>query len=364
MNGFMLLVMLAVIFFVQSRLINWFAFRNLSYARRFSRLSAFEGETVSMIEVIRNRKLLPVPWVKAESRISPNLRFHTDTENEISGERYHKSVFFLKPYHQITRNHSVFLARRGYYQAGSVSLAAGDLVGMSGPLCHVDTGAAIEVYPRLLNAEDIPIPSLRWQGDLIVKRWIVPDPIWISGIRPYAPGDDPADIHWRATARTGELQVKVHDQTADPRMMVIVNAQMSEHQWGDLMEYEQDRVEYMLSLAASLCVRAVRGGVEAGFAANIPFDRGGEPAILPPSASSARETELLSAMAHLTIQHTRTILALLDSLCAYSGLDMLILSTYDSELLERRMQNLRLCGNTVTLQLVEGGQNRAQGGAA
>ena len=27
------------------------------------------------IEIIRNRKFLPVPWVKAESRISPNLRF-------------------------------------------------------------------------------------------------------------------------------------------------------------------------------------------------------------------------------------------------------------------------------------------------
>ncbi|MCE5342416.1 MAG: DUF58 domain-containing protein [Eubacteriales bacterium] len=364
MNGFLLLVVLVLLFIVQSKLVHWFAFRKLSYTRRFSRLSAFAGETVNMVEVIQNRKILPVPWVKAESRISPNLRFHADTENEISGDRYHKSVFYLKPYHQITRKHTIYLAKRGYYQAGSVSLVAGDLLGMSAPVRQLDTGAAIEVYPQLLDTSELPVPSSRWQGDLIVKRWIMPDPIWISGMRPYAPGDDPGDIHWRATARTGELQVKVHDQTAAPKMMIVINAQMSEHQWGDLMEYEQDVVEHMISITASLCVNALQYGVDAGFAANIPLDKGNEPAILAPSRSGTRDTELLSALAHLSIQHTQTILALLDNLCAYTGMDMLLLSVYNSELLERRMQALRLRGNTVTLQLIDRGQPGEQGGVA
>ena len=50
-----------------------------------------------MIEVIRNRKLLPVPWVKAESRISPHLQVSVRYgRNQISGERYHKSVFYAE----------------------------------------------------------------------------------------------------------------------------------------------------------------------------------------------------------------------------------------------------------------------------
>jgi uncharacterized protein (DUF58 family) len=364
MKGFLLLVVLVLLALLQSMLVTRFAFRNLRYTRRFSRLSAFAGDTVQLVEVIQNRKLLPLPLVKAESRISPNLRFHSDTENEISGDRYHKSVFYLKPYHQITRRHTVYLAKRGYYQVGSVALVAGDLIGLSAPLLQLDTGAAIEVYPRLLDISEIPVPSSRWQGDLIVKRWIMPDPIWVSGIRPYTPGDDPGDIHWRASARTGELQVKVHDQTADPKMMIVINAQLSEHQWGDLMDYEQDVVEYMISIAASLCVNALQHGIDAGFAANIPLDKGTQPAILLPSRSGVRDTELLSALAHLSIQHTQTILALLDSLCAYTGMDILILSVYHSALIERRMQALRLRGNTVTLQLIEGGRSGAQGGAA
>ena len=83
-------------------------------------------------------------------------------------------------------------------------MQAGDLFGLNTlPRMQADTGAAIEVYPRLLSPGEIPLPSTRWQGDLLVKRWIIPDPIWVNGVRPYTTGDERKDIHWRATARTG-----------------------------------------------------------------------------------------------------------------------------------------------------------------
>ena len=352
MSVLILLFAFAALIILQGLITGKYALRGLSYERRFSANSATESEEVRMIEVIRNRKLLPVPWVKAESHISPYLKFQSDAETQISGERYHKSVFYLKPFHQITRTHRVTLAKRGYYRAGTVSLQAGDLFGLHTPHADVDTGAAIEVYPRPLTAGEIPLPSTRWQGDLLVKRWIIPDPIWVSGVRPYRAGDERKDIHWRATARTGALRVKVHEKTADPKMLVIINTQMSETQWGDLMEYEQQVVEYMISLAATLCLTGLHNGLEAGFAINVPVDEADEPTFLLPSRSSAREGELLSAMAHLTIKRTRTILKVLDDLCACTRMDMLLLSVYDSELLRKRMDALRKSGNTVALQLI------------
>ncbi len=353
MSVFILLVAVAGLILVQGLLIGRFALRGVSYERRFSAVSGSQGDTVEMIEVIRNKKLLPVPWVKAESRISPHLRFRSDAETRVSGERYHKSVFYLKPFQQITRTHSVTLSKRGYYKAGSVSLQAGDLFSVNVPRIQADTGAAIEVFPRLLSPDEIPLPSTRWQGDLLVKRWIIPDPVWVSGVRPYAAGDERKFIHWRATARTGQLQVKVHEKTADPKMLVIVNAQMSETQWGDLMECEQQTVEMMISLTATLCLNALRGGVEAGFAINIPVDEEDDPTVLLPARSSQREGEILSAMAHLTIRRTRTILKVLDDLCAVTGMDMLLLSAYDSELLQQRLAALRRAGNTAVLQLID-----------
>jgi hypothetical protein len=89
-------------------------------------------------------------------------------------------------------------------------------------------------------------------------------------------------------------------------------------------------------------------------------DEENEPMFLPPSKSSAREGEILSAMAHLTIRRTRTILKVLDDLCACAGMDMLLLSAYDSALLQTKMDALRLSGNTVTLQLIDKGEAEAK----
>lgn len=352
MNALSFLAALLILLALQYGVVSRFALKRLKYERGFSKHAAFEGETVEMVEVIQNHKILPVPFLKAESRISPALKFVKAVDTRISGEQYHQSVFYLKPYSRLTRTHTVLLKKRGFYQAGAVALTAMDLLNAARPGLSVETGAAIEVYPCLLRLEDIPLPASRWQGELLVKRWIAPDPVWTSGLRAYAAGDEPSQIHWPATARAGSLQVKVHDPTADIKMLVAVNAQMSEHQWADLMPYEQQTVESMISLAATLAADALHHGMEAGFAANIPLDKGDSPAIFPPQRHASRETELLSAMAHLTCERTRPFLTLLDRLSAFTGVDMLLLSVYDSELIQLKLQTLRLRGNTVRLHLV------------
>ena len=353
MDALMLLAALAVLVLLQSLVIKYFALRRLTYQRQFSRTNAHEGETVELVEIIKSPKLLPIPFLKAESRLSPHLKFQSDTGDLITENRYHKSVFSLRPYCQITRRHSVYLKRRGYYEAGKVGVTAGDLLGIYTPALSVDTGAAIEVYPRLLDPSQLPSPASKWFGEMLVKRWILPDPIWTGGIRPYAAGDPMQDIHWPATARLNALQVKVHDPTSDAKLMVVINAQMSVNQWADLMEYEQQTVEHMISMAATLCLDSLAKGLEAGFAINIPLDKGAEPAISLPARYAGREEELLSFMAHLTAQKTHTFVSLLEKLAAFTGMDMLILSVYDSESIQLRLHTLKARGNSVTFCLVD-----------
>ncbi len=361
MNALMLLLVLAALALVQGFMVKHFALKRLAYQRSFSRRNAYEGEAVEMVEIIKSPKLLPIPFLRAESRISPHLKFQSDTGDHITENRYHKSIFSLKPYCQITRRHTVTLMHRGYYEAGNVSITAGDLWGASSAGLTMNTGAAIEVYPRLLDLSQLPSPATKWFGDMLVKRWILPDPIWTGGIRPYAAGDPLQDIHWPATARIGALQVKVHDPSSDAKLLVVINAQMSELQWADLMEYEQQTVEHMISMAATLCLDALAKGLDAGFAANIPLDKGSEPAILPPARYAGREEELLSAMAHMTVQKTHTFLSLLDKLAAYSGMDILILSVYDSELIELRINAIRQRGNSVQFCLIDKQSARSPG---
>ncbi len=357
-----ILVSVGIAILVQALLVGLFGMKGVSYERRFSRTRVYEGERVELVEVIRNRKLLPVPWIRVESRISPNLRFGRggqSEEREISADQYHKSVFFLGPYSQITRRHEVTCLRRGHYEAGSVAMTSGDLVAMWMNTKQLNLSCALDVYPRLLDESELDTPSTRWQGELAVKRWIMPDPFLVSGIRDYRPGDPMRDVHWRASARTGTLQVKTRDYTADPRMLVVLNVQNSEEQWGDLMDYEQEGIEQGVRIAATLCQRALNAGVEAGFATNACMigEKGTGKTILIPSRRSNDQMEvLLTAMARMEIHREITFPTLLESLCDLQGEDILILSTYDSEQIQARVDMLRQAGNSVTMMMLERGR--------
>lgn len=353
MNIWVLLLALSILAVGQRMILKHYGLRGLKYTRRFSRRTAFEGEEAELVEVLRNDRLLFIPWLRVESRISPHLRFGRQENLSVSGERYHKSIFTLRPYQQITRRHIVRLSHRGAYDAGNVALTVGDMLAMGGESLQLYTPAEILVYPRLLNDASLPLPVSRLQGDLIVRRHMMTDPFLINGIRPYQPGDQRRDIHWPATARVGSLQVKTHDYTADTKLLVIINAQMTEDQWGDLMDYEQAVIERAISIAATICLRVLEGGVAAGFAANMPIEGKEETTILPPERHAARDEELLAAFARLRILRSRNFLSFLEDLSYLRGTDILLLSAYISPAVEEKLSQLRALGNTVTIHLME-----------
>ena len=337
---------------LQALCLKLFGLRGFSYERSFSRPAACEGETVELIEVIRNRSPFFLPWVRVETSVPPSFSFSTREAVEVRGGHFHTSVFTLAPFSQVTRRHHVTLNRRGHYTLQLASLTAGDLMGMQTLLTDVEARAGIFVYPRLLPDVQSLLPSSRHQGDVSVRRWIQPDPFLVNGIRGYRDGDPERDIHWAATARLGSLQVKTHDFTSDPRLMVLINGQVSESPWGGLMDDEQARIEYAISLAASLCLDALRRGQEAGFAASMPLDEDETCACLAPARRTGWEEALLRAFAALRIRMVRSFPTFLTQLPRMTGADIVILSCYDSPEIRLRMRELRLLGNSVTLQLL------------
>lgn len=358
MNAFWLILVAFVLSFAQSVLFALFNLRHLTYSRAFSKKSCHEGDKVELIEVLHNRKILPVPWLRAESRMSPFLRFGKtqSDEREISGDRYHKSLFFLAPYSKVTRRHEVTCLKRGYYPVGSVALTAADLFALNVRTKQLDLSGALAVYPRILSEDEFESPSSRWQGDVSVKRWIMPDPFLTAGIRGYRDGDPLRDIHWGATAKTGQLQVKVRDHTADPRVLVVLNVQSTEQQWNDLMDYEQSAIEQGLRIAATLCVRALAAGVDAGFATNaclLGEEGQRKSVIVMPSSAAGQDTLLLDTMAHLAIHREINFPTFMDSLSTLTDTDMLVLSMYDSDTVREKIEMLRSNGNTVDFMLLE-----------
>lgn len=346
---------LAILYCAWAVTVRW-GLKTLRCTRAFSRPAVFAGEEGELIEVVRNDRPFIIPWLQVESRISPHLKLGSQENLHVSGQMYYSSLFTLMPYQQIRRRHRVKFLHRGAFDLGNASLTAGDTLGLFRSQRTQELSVPVLVYPQLLEEDAIPAPVSRVLGELVQRRQLLQDPFLVRGIRAYQPGDPVRDIHWPATARTGEVQVRVRDYSARTRLLVVLNAQSEDLQWRDhLSEADEKKLEYGITLAATACIRTLRDGFAVGFAANMPMEGEDSSTVLLPGEGADREEALLTAFARLKIHRTENFPAFLDSLCSYSGLDILVLSLYGSESIRTSLRKLERSGNQVSFYEFQGG---------
>lgn len=356
MNAFIVLCVMAALYVLSVVLLKYFALRGLLCTRAFSKQTFFEGEEGEMIEVVRNDRPMLILWLRMESRISSHIRLGRQENLDVSDDTHICSLFTLMPYQQIRRRHKVRFLHRGEYNLGNASLTAGDLFGLFEAHREQEMSVPVLVYPRLLDESELPSPLTMLMDEVVSRRQLLTDPFLVRGIRPYQFGDPVRDIHWPATARMNEPHIRLHDYAARSRLLVVLNFERKEGQWGDrLMDYEQSEIEHEISIAATLCIRALSMGLSAGFAANMPVGDEQQSAFYPPQSGAAAQEALLSALARLRLVRTLSFTTFLETLTDNSGLDILILSCYDSEDIQKAISRLRQSGNQAQLYLVKGG---------
>ena len=355
MNASWFIFIFLVLMLCEIKYYNFVALKNISYTRYFSRRAVFEDENVQIIEVIENNKFTPVPYLRVESRISRHLRFNSQENLNISMEKLHRSAFFLKPFRRVTRSHDVLCAHRGRFALRQNSVTAGDLFGIVAKTKDFPVNDDIVVYPRVLSEQELPDTAVAFQGDISSRRWILPDPVLVNGIRDYQNGDNQRDIHWSATARSGELMVKVRDFTVSPKAFVILNSQVSENLWSVMSEEEKEIIEEGIRISAGIISLSLENGLPAGFASNCTLEgREGETVYIPPVASDSQLETILETMASILVVCQLSFQTFLSGLVADSvtGLDIAIVSAYTNDDIEYMMNLLRGMGNTVSLVMI------------
>lgn len=345
------IVLYGIQFFFLSR-----GIKRLRCTRAFSRTNFFAGESGELVEIVRNDSLCIIPWLRLESQISPYLQLGSQNNLQISHDMYYSSLFTLMPYQQIRRTLRVKFLRRGVYNLGNAHLTIGDTLDVFRYSQPQNLSAEVMVYPALLEPEQLP-PLLTMQmGELSRRRQLLQDPFLVRGIRPYVPGDPVRDIHWPATARTGQTQLRIRDYTARTQLLVVLNMQAEEMQWQDtLPEQRADAMEHAISLAATLCMQTLQAGLAAGFGTNASADDTRGTILLPPQEGSARTEEIFSILARLNTSRNQHFSLYLETLKAHTGLDIFVLSMYCDEEIREAMRQLEQCGNRVTFHLLEGG---------
>jgi len=139
-------------------------------------------------------------------RIAPFAIPDQETVEEVPGRPSYRGVAGAR---HLYREINVEVV--GFGLAGLLSLVRRYTVRLARPLA---------VGPRPIAA-DQPFPDLfRSWGDGEPRPSHAGDVV--RGVRPYVPGDPAQRIHWRATARTGDLVVKEVDETGAPRLTIAL----------------------------------------------------------------------------------------------------------------------------------------------
>ena len=330
-------------------------YKKLNLTRSFAKHTVYAGTEFEMIETVENDHLLIVPWLRVETRMTSALQFGKLENLSIRSEMYHRSLFSLMPYQKIIRRHRVRACRRGIYHVGHAAMTFGDITGLFRKTIELENEAmSLVVYPKLVQEDRIPQAVLQRIGEWSSARSMLYDPFMIRGIRDYLPGDSIRDIHWNATAKSQSLQVKVHEWNLIPRLLVVLNGQTREDQWGELMDYEQEIVERVISLAASCCIFAMRHGLETGFAANMPFgDAEGENAVFPLS-KPGNEENILYGFSRLVVKRTKRFPTFLNEIDLPNDCYVLIVSSYNSPEMQALCSELSTRGIQVSLCIADG----------
>jgi uncharacterized protein (DUF58 family) len=168
------------------------------------------------------------------------------------------------------------LTRRGHYQVDPMALRTGDPLGLFESHAAVGGYSTVIVYPRVEQLPGFRMPPAFVEGSHADKVRTPHTTPSVTSVREYAPGDAYNRIHWKTSARTGQLVVKEFEleQTAD--VWIFLDLDESTHAGAD----DESTLEYGIRAAASIAARALVENRKVALTASgahiapVPADRG------------------------------------------------------------------------------------------
>mgnify|MGYP001317827483 CR=1 FL=1 len=244
-----------------------YALRSLVFRQQLSQPRAFFGETLTLSISVENQKILPLPWLEVEDEIPEHLSLLTGRATKMYkvNRMLLAHTFSLWAFQRVTRRYRLGCTSRGVHSFGPVTLRSGDPFGWLIREDQIHARTTLLVYPLVAPLEKFGLPSRHPFGDYATPRRLIEDPLRVAGVREYVRGDDPRRIHWKATARLGELQSKVYEPSSQYRLLILLDINSYAETW---MGVDREIQELTISAAASLALWGLDEGYSVGLLAN------------------------------------------------------------------------------------------------
>jgi uncharacterized protein (DUF58 family) len=257
------LVYLSIIVIGGSYVVTRLGLSDLEAGYAVSQLNGHVGDRIRVTYTLRNTSRIPKPWLEVHNPTT--LPGGLPGRAIPLGPRAERSWLVRAP-----------LVRRGHFRIEPLQIRTGDPFGFFEASASVGQGVAVIVYPRIERIPLWRIPAANLEGSQAAPERTLQTTPLATTVRPWAPGDSFNRIHWRATARHGEIQVKEFEleQTADAWIILDLE-RASQAGRGD-----ESTVEAAVRVAAAIADKAILENRAVGVTVNahrmavLPSDRG------------------------------------------------------------------------------------------
>ncbi len=219
------------------------------------------GETVESRLVLHNHKGLPALWLFWRDEIEAGLAAEGVTcgfQTLTSEETMHSSC-------------TLHGTRRGLFRVGPAVIETSDPLGLVRRFRVDPEVRFVTVLPRTVEiGQGWPLGHQPIH-EVPRRRSLFEDPSRFLGVRDYHAGDSLRRIHWRATARSGRLQVKLFEPSVLEGVILAVEMGKNAYPLAPLAPVEtgvDPVVELAVTAAASIAEFVLSNGQSVGLISN------------------------------------------------------------------------------------------------
>ncbi|MFZ5639857.1 MAG: DUF58 domain-containing protein [Bacillota bacterium] len=213
------------------------------------------GQPVRLKISIRNKTILPVPWLRCWVEQPTTVK---------SEERYQCYHLSLRPRECCDFSVEIPCLIRGEFRLGNITLQSGDLFGVFEDQRVYTEELELLVLPEitLLNNKGYG-ETVHMAGDHTVNLKSSIRGTGLFGVRNYYSGDAMNRIHWKASARNRKLLVKEFEQQRSREMVIILDLNRD----SCFGPEPETTLEKAVSIAASIAGTGLKEGNQVGLVA-------------------------------------------------------------------------------------------------
>lgn len=211
------------------------------------------GESLGVRVRLDNDTVLPLPWVEVDDA-TPQHLVVTDMPRQATSVPLLGSRII---------NFRLTARRRGHYAVGPIQVNLGDAFGLFQGWREFRSRATVTIYPRIHRIEGLFVPLSQPFGPIRTRERAFEDPSNQAELREYRPGDNPRHIHWKTSARVGDLMMREYELNATTPMMLFPDLAWVA-QAGDVGAGEASTEEMTVEVAASLAAMGLHRKIDVG----------------------------------------------------------------------------------------------------